>query len=170
MVDQALQPRLAVDVMDYEANEAIRIRTTLDEFEIEVRAENIEGIENAFLMLLDARTKVRALKEQHRLVLLAQEGRKKASPFWEEGAEGKRVVGTDDKAAVIMLSLLDVYPECKGTSQIAEETDNTAPTASKYLSGAPCDQGSCFEKSGVEWRPSSQGISYMSEWFDEGHT
>ncbi|MHA1909171.1 MAG: hypothetical protein ACW98Y_17885, partial [Candidatus Thorarchaeota archaeon] len=137
----------------------IAIRSKLDEIEFEIQIDNIKELEDAYLLMLDARQSLGEIKLKHQSLIIAKRCQEISSKYMKITEEEKKIINIDDRSMMIMLSLLDSFPESRKVVDIAEETNIPRPTVSKYLNGHAGDKAYCFSKSGDEWTLSSKGIS-----------
>jgi hypothetical protein len=122
------------------------IRTKLDEYELEIKIDDITKLESAYTTLLNACNEFRKIQEKHKLRVIVDSLKNAVTPYWAHRADGDRIIGIDDRAIGIMLSLLDIYPKTKLVKTIATETGYPPSSVSDYLNGVTGNRGSCFEK------------------------
>ena len=145
----------------------ITLRIKIDELEMEVSADGISNLESAYLLLLNAKTKLGEIKRKYHALLIAEEAKGKANRYWIEIEDKRKLKDIDETPIAMMLSLLESYPESKKGSIISEETGIGHPTISKYFSGTYGEHSSYFEKDNSEWKLSSEGVLFIDRWLDE---
>ena len=119
-----------------EKNPEFKLKTTIDEFEIELQISGIDRIEEGYLSLMKARKKIVETKQKYKLLMIADKCGEEAIQHWDVSENKRILIGIDEKANGIMLSLLSSYPECRRVSDIISDTKYAQATVSRYFSGS----------------------------------
>ncbi|TFG12199.1 hypothetical protein EU537_10310 [Candidatus Thorarchaeota archaeon] len=139
--------------------------------ELEVQAREISDLEAAYLELINAKSELERIKTRNRIRLLAQSLMERASAYWIEDEEGRRVSSKVNTGNGMILSLLDCYPSCKTGTTIASEIGKDQSTVSLWFSGTRGNYSQYFEECDDGYRLSEQGVESLSEWlYEQGRT
>lgn len=142
------------------------ISTEASGFKIEIQIDSLDHLEDAYLLLLDAKAHLRAIEQKHKVRQIAENCKEGASRFWIRVEGRNRIQGVDDTPIGMMLSLLDAYPETKQVGLIASEVGVSQPAVSRYLSGSLGNHTVYFEECDKGWKLSDEGVLHLAEWLD----
>jgi len=133
-------------------------------FKIEIKLNSIDDLKNAYLVLLDLKSRFHEIEQKHKIRIIAEKCKMKTKQYWIE-TDNKRIIqGVDDKPIGMMISLIDVYPESKKGSLVASEVGISHPAVSRYFSGSLGEHSDYFEEKEDGWRLSEEGVIYLENW------
>jgi hypothetical protein len=142
----------------------MKLSTEVSGFKVEIKLQSIDDLENAYLVLLNVKSRLLELEQKHRVRLIADHCREKTKQYWVVSEEKKSIQGIDDKPIGMMISLLDVYPQTKKGSVVASEVGISQPAVSRYFTGSLGEHSEYFEEVEDGWRLSEKGVQFLSNW------
>jgi hypothetical protein len=142
----------------------MKLSTEVSGFKVEIKLQSIDDLENAYLVLLDAKSRLHELERKHRVRLIADRCKDKTKEYWAKSEDKKVVQGVDDAPIGMMISLLEVFPQTKKGSVVASEVGISQPAVSRYFTGSLGEHSEYFEEVEDGWRISEKGVLFLADW------